>query len=192
VFATVLALWLPVELSLFPPLPRLGPVGVPLDKFVALAAGLWLFLVVRPMRTVGTARRRRCIGARRGSGVLRLRGCRRAARLRTRVSGWNPRADLALILLRPLLIYFTIGIPEEFLFRGVLQREIAGRIGDRWAIAVAAMIFGLAHAPSLAYIVLATLAGLAYGWVYHRTGRVAAAAVTHTLVDAVWVILLRP
>lgn len=192
-FATVLALWLPVELSLFPPLPRLGPVGVPLDKFVALAAGLWLFLVVRPMRNVGyglvvdAASARIAVAAFFAFAAVAV-----PLGLALGFLAWNPRADLALILLRPPLIYFTIGIPEEFLFRGVLQREIAGRVGDRWAIAIAAVIFGLAHAPSVAYIVLATLAGLTYGWVYHRTGRVAAAAVTHTLVDAVWVILLRP
>jgi membrane protease YdiL (CAAX protease family) len=37
---------------------------------------------------------------------------------------------------------------------------------------------------------LATIAGVAYGWVYVRTGKVTASAITHALVDAVWVILL--
>jgi membrane protease YdiL (CAAX protease family) len=33
---------------------------------------------------------------------------------------------------------------------------------------------------------MATLAGLAYGWVWWRTRKVTVSAVTHTLVNALW------
>jgi len=56
---------------------------------------------------------------------------------------------------------------------------------------VTAVIFGLAHLPDPRYVALATLAGVTYGWVYLRTGKITASAVTHALVDAVWVVLLR-
>jgi membrane protease YdiL (CAAX protease family) len=45
-------------------------------------------------------------------------------------------------------------------------------------------------APNWAYVAMATLAGLAYGWVWRRTGKITAAAVTHALVNFVWGILL--
>jgi hypothetical protein len=104
---------------------------------------------------------------------------------------WNPRSDPALWLLRPVLIFFTIAVPEEFVFRGVVQRALVEHLGQRAGLLSASVVFGLAHAPNPVYIALATLAGVAYGWVYQRTGRVAAAALTHALVDAVWVLLLR-
>jgi hypothetical protein len=188
----VLALWLPVELSLLPPLPRLGSVGVPVTKFVTVVMGLWTFLVVRPIEGVGhglaldgMALRAAMIGFAAFAAIALPLG------FLLDFLVWNPRSEASLYLLRPILIFFTIAIPEEFVFRGLLQRALTDRFGYRPALAIAAVVFGLAHAPSIAYIVLATIAGVAYGWVYQRTGRVAAAAVTHTLVDAVWVLLLR-
>jgi len=56
---------------------------------------------------------------------------------------------------------------------------------------VASVVFGLAHFPDPRYMLLAAFAGLAYGWVYERTGKITASAITHALVDAVWVVLLR-
>ena len=38
---------------------------------------------------------------------------------------------------------------------------------------------------------LASLAGLAYGWVYMKTRRILAPAVTHALVDVTWVFFFR-
>ena len=35
------------------------------------------------------------------------------------------------------------------------------------------------------YVTIATVAGIAYGIVYNRTGKVTAAAITHSLVDIV-------
>ncbi|HEU4925821.1 MAG TPA: CPBP family intramembrane glutamic endopeptidase [Vicinamibacterales bacterium] len=45
--------------------------------------------------------------------------------------------------------------------------------------------------PDARYVLLATLAGVAYGWVYQVTRRITASAVTHALVDWMWVLLLR-
>jgi hypothetical protein len=41
--------------------------------------------------------------------------------------------------------------------------------------------------PDWRYVVLATIAGLAYGLVYQRTQRITASAITHALVDGMWV-----
>jgi membrane protease YdiL (CAAX protease family) len=90
----------------------------------------------------------------------------------------------------PVAIYLATGVPEEFLFRGLIQNTLERAIG-RAALPIASIIFGLAHLPDLRYVLLATLAGLAYGWVYQTTRRITASAVTHALVDWIWVLLLR-
>lgn len=191
-FGVVLAFWLPVELSLLPPLPRLQPVGVPVEKFVAIVSALWLFLVVRPLRAVGHGLVVDGEAARTAlAGFLAFAAVAVPLGFAVDFLHWNPRTEVAMYVLRPILIFFTIAIPEEFLFRGIFQRSLTDRFGHRRALAVAAVIFGLAHGPNPVYIGLATLAGVAYGWVYHRTGQVAAAAITHALVDSVWVLLLR-
>lgn len=59
----------------------------------------------------------------------------------------------------------------------------------------ASTIFGLAHLnntsagfsiPNWAYALMATMAGVAYGWVWVRTSKVTASALTHMLVNLIW------
>ncbi len=93
--------------------------------------------------------------------------------------------------------FFFIAVPEELFFRGWMQNLLERRIGPRWALAVTAVVFGLAHFNKRAahfnwrYVLLAALAGVFYGRAWRRDRRVGASAVTHTLVDTVWSIALR-
>ena len=74
---------------------------------------------------------------------------------------------------------------EEALFRGFVQAQLQRAwqrfAAGRWlALGVAALLFGLAHAAGGAtYVALASVAGLGYGWVYQRTGRIEASILTH-------------
>jgi membrane protease YdiL (CAAX protease family) len=73
---------------------------------------------------------------------------------------------------------------EEALFRGVIQRKLQGSIRPVTGVIVAALIFGAAHyAGGLWSVVLATIAGLSYGWVFWRTNRIEASILTHFLVN---------
>ena len=92
---------------------------------------------------------------------------------------------------------FQVALPEELLFRGLLQNALERFALPRrpWpiALAIAAVIFGAAHlghppVPNWRYGILATLAGVAYGWVWHRTRKITASALTHAGVDLVWVL----
>jgi membrane protease YdiL (CAAX protease family) len=92
---------------------------------------------------------------------------------------------------------FQVALTEELVFRGLLQNglERLGFAARRWprALVITALIFGAAHlghppVPNWLYGILATLAGIAYGWVWHRTGKITAAALTHAAVDLVWVL----
>jgi len=99
---------------------------------------------------------------------------------------WHPRLTPATLLVEPLHIYLWIAVSEELLFRGIIQNLCVQWLGIWRGLAVAAIVFGLAHLPDLRYVFLATLAGVAYGWVYWRTERITASALTHAAVDAVW------
>ena len=79
---------------------------------------------------------------------------------------------------------------EEALFRGVIQRQLQGRapagVSGRsiGGLIGAALIFGAVHyAGGVWSVVLATIAGLGYGWVFWRTNRLEASILTHFLVN---------
>ncbi len=92
-------------------------------------------------------------------------------------------------------IYVMIAIPEELLFRGILQNFLVKSIqrGPRglYGLLMASLIFGLSHlhhapVPNWRYAILATVAGIFYGNTYRVRQRLCASALTHALVDTVW------
>lgn len=92
--------------------------------------------------------------------------------------------------------YLLVALIEEVLFRGVVQNLLHRRLKrQEVALAIAPVIFGLAHlnnatsgfpVPNWSYVLMATVAGLAYGWVWKRTQKVTASAITHMLVNLIW------
>lgn len=92
-------------------------------------------------------------------------------------------------------VYLTIAIPEELLFRGLLQNLLTKTIRrgppGRYALILASVIFGASHfhhppVPNWRYCIMATLAGLLYGNAYQARGRISCSALTHSLVDTIW------
>ena len=82
-------------------------------------------------------------------------------------------------------------IAEEAVFRGIMQRYlIAGlmkyRYGTSIGLVLAAVLFGMAHYPGgVKYVLLSTVAGLGYGWIYHRTKQIEASILTHFLLNCI-------
>ena len=83
-------------------------------------------------------------------------------------------------------------VAEEALFRGVIQRRLQGEPAtpvqtsgrEIGGLAMAAVVFGLAHyAGGVWSVVLATIAGVGYGWIFWRTNRIEASILTHFLVN---------
>lgn len=67
------------------------------------------------------------------------------------------------------LVAVLAGVGEELLFRGVLQTLVVGWTTPVIGIVICSLLFGLAHALSRVYFVLATLIGLFLGtlaWTY--------------------------
>jgi len=89
------------------------------------------------------------------------------------------------------LIYFGTALPEEILFRSLIQNLLMLRFGSNWrTLFAASFIFGCAHLdngpqplPNWRYMILATVAGVAYGAVFQRASTVLSSAALHMLVD---------
>jgi membrane protease YdiL (CAAX protease family) len=118
------------------------------------------------------------------------------------------------MLLLAVNTYFLIALPQEILFRGVIQNGIT-RFAEAklWrgpgsfaaegparllhpatiGLVSASIISGLTYlyhpVSPPEHVALAVLVSLCYGWVYQRTGKVTASAVAHMLVVWCWLIL---
>jgi hypothetical protein len=84
-------------------------------------------------------------------------------------------------------LFFTC-VSEEMLFRGLVQKYLAS-LSERKAYKIGIVVFigilfGLAHIGGGAiYAILASVAGIGYGYAYHATGRIEGAILTHFLLN---------
>lgn len=201
--ACVLLVWWPLEFNLLPDVRlQLSPsLALPLPDLMGVCLLLWLFRVIRPLPALG-------YGFRLGwrdlgwalAGALAFLALAVPLALLTGFArpGLSDQAGQWLALAPAL--FLLVALPEELLFRGVIQNLIEQRFGRSLpTLAAAALVFGLAHlnnatayhpVPNLAFAGFASLAGLAYGWVWWRSGRVLAVAIAHALVNLVWLLLL--
>jgi membrane protease YdiL (CAAX protease family) len=89
------------------------------------------------------------------------------------------------------IIFAGTAIPEEILFRSLIQNLLMQRFGRTWQILLlSSVIFGCAHLdngpqalPNWRYMIVATVAGWAYGKVFERGSTVLSSAALHTMVD---------
>ena len=108
-----------------------------------------------------------------------------------RSSDWQSFVPLSIGIL-----FFTAW-PEEFLFRGLLQNLLSRARHNRAAgLIIASILFGFSHItnlhfPNWRYVLLASIAGLFYGWTWRKTGSIFASAVVHASVDILWHFLFR-
>jgi uncharacterized protein len=107
---------------------------------------------------------------------------------------WSQWKSLPLLSMGILL--FTAW-PEEFLFRGLLQNMLSraskSDLAGWW---MASILFGFAHItnmgfPNWKYVLLASVAGIFYGWTWRKTGSIFASALVHAAVDVSWHFLFR-
>jgi membrane protease YdiL (CAAX protease family) len=196
----ILLVWLPIEFKLLPDLvvPPFGHRGINLVKILMVPFLIWTALIVR--RWVGLGynlyiKRRDVVTALVAFAAFTVVGLPLALGVRF----VHPSASLPPpleILGRGIVTWAFVALPEELLFRGMIQNWLMRTLGSPIAgLVVASLIFGAAHLdnpPKIwRYAMLATLAGLAYGWTYMKTGSSVASSIVHTLVDWVWSVLLR-
>jgi uncharacterized protein len=89
------------------------------------------------------------------------------------------------------LIFLGTALPEEILFRSLIQNLLMRRFGETTGmLAIASIVFGCAHLdngpqplPNWRYAILASIAGFAYGKVFQKSSSVCSSALLHMLVD---------
>ena len=89
------------------------------------------------------------------------------------------------------LISLAAGVGEELLFRGALQPWIASWTNPLIALAVVSLLFGLAHALSTSYFVLATIIGAYFGWLAMEYDDLVAPIVAHGVYDFVAIMYVK-
>ena len=196
-FAAMLALGLPISAG------WLGGIWTwPQDIYIfrplfCVCVGAYCFMVIRNLEGVGYR-----LGFHKGDlidGVSNFLGfALLAIPLGLALGFIHPHGNqvsIAQVAFQLFGIYLTIAIPEEFLFRGILQNFLGKSIRrsrhDVYGLLIASVVFGASHlhhppAPNWKYGILAMLAGIFYGNAYRTRRRLSAPALTHTLVDTVW------
>jgi membrane protease YdiL (CAAX protease family) len=196
--AAILLLWLPLEFGAGASLvPR--PVQGVLHAIiygVAILLGLILFLVYREMPGMRYQLPRRwsdfthaALGLAIAAAILIPLGL---------AIGFlnpphHPPVTGSRLALRIAFIFFGTALPEEILFRALIQNWLVQRFGDSLrSVAGAALIFGAAHLdngpqplPNWRYMIVATIAGFIFGLVFRKSTSVIASALTHTGVNTV-------
>ena len=200
----ILSLWLPIEFGQLPGFDIIfnKDVQIPALAFAAPALGLYLFCVLRNLPDVGYSFRLNAkdfLAAAAGIAALALLLVPLGTNLgfiRMAPSQTSPAKAVELIL----GIYFLVAIPEELLFRGIIQNSLLkilpGPHAKIVSLLAAAAIFGLSHwnnynPPDWRYVFLATIAGLVYGTVYFKTGKTTASALVHCGVNFTWAVLFQ-
>lgn len=83
-------------------------------------------------------------------------------------------------------LFFTC-IAEEGLFRGFFQEYLSSfkyKYTEYIAIVIPALFFGAIHFPGgIKYVILATVAGSLYGWIYKVTHRIEASMLAHFMLN---------
>lgn len=75
------------------------------------------------------------------------------------------------------------GVGEELLFRGVIQPLAIRWTTPEVGLAIASVLFGMAHAISRTYFILATVVSVYLGWLALYYGEIVTPIVTHALYD---------
>lgn len=93
----------------------------------------------------------------------------------------------------PMIIVISCmaGVGEELLFRGVIQSTLVNVTNPLMAIVISSMVFAALHCMTKLYVLLAFLASLMIGSVFHLTQNLVTVMVLHSVYDVLafaWVV----
>ncbi len=198
-FVIIALLWLPLEFSVGHQfIPKQAQNSLHLAAYgVSILLALWIFLQFR--RLTGMKINLPRSGRDLVTLLLGFLACAPILIALGRVIGflppfhWPGQASATRIASQYLIILAATALPEEILFRGLIQNCIAQKFGtNTLTLLLAAFIFGCAHLdngpqplPNWRYMILATIAGIAYGKVFEKSSSIFASAGLHALVDLI-------
>ncbi|MFC1892904.1 lysostaphin resistance A-like protein [Chloroflexota bacterium] len=92
------------------------------------------------------------------------------------------------------LVYMTafVGLGEEVLFRGLVQRDLMKLFGWKGGLLVASLMFMVMHLTwrSIPELGFTLFAGLVFGYLYHRTRSLTASTVAHGVGNTILVAVM--
>jgi membrane protease YdiL (CAAX protease family) len=113
--------------------------------------------------------------------------------------------DILVLILMVLMMLIIVGPCEEILFRGFMQRGLVRRLGEKWGIAITAIIFASIHLVGLfiyilnplvfiilfiylfaPYIAISLMLGLMFRW---RNENLIAVVITHGVYNSLTLII---
>jgi len=196
-FGVILMLWFPLEFA-----AGEHSIPKPLQGFfhsvaygIAILLALWLFLIFRDLPGMKFN-----LPLRRQDWIAPVIGYAIAAPILTPVGLWlsfiqpfhvPPQLSFRFLLSTFLLILAATALPEEILFRALIQNSMTQKMsGANRSLLAAAVIFGCAHLnngpgplPNWRYAIMATIAGFAYGKVFQKSSSFFSSAILHALIN---------
>ncbi|MFQ5950996.1 MAG: lysostaphin resistance A-like protein, partial [Candidatus Geothermarchaeales archaeon] len=99
------------------------------------------------------------------------------------------QTDIALI---GALLLFPIAPAEEFYWRGLLQREWQSHLGPVEGLLLTSAAYGLIHLVTLnaSLILVASMGGVLWGWLFQRTGSLVPGIISHALFNELVFVVL--
>ncbi len=92
------------------------------------------------------------------------------------------------------LVYMVVfvGLGEELLFRGLVQRDMTNLLGWKWGLVGASLMFGVMHLTwrSIPELGFTLFAGLLFGYLYYRTRSLTAPIIAHGVGNTVLVAVM--
>jgi membrane protease YdiL (CAAX protease family) len=89
------------------------------------------------------------------------------------------------------LVSIAAGVGEEILFRGVLQPLAIHWLSFWPGFILVAILFGLAHAMTKIYFIMAAVIGIYFGWLAMRDNNLVAPIVTHAVYDFLALVIIQ-
>jgi hypothetical protein len=199
----ILWMWLPLELGLIRSV-LIGDAGADLHyafaQLLAIDAGIIAFAIWHGTPNIGY--RYEWNSSIAGTGILSfLIFIATAIPLGFKIGFIHYTFETSKLATAPALfagIFFATAIPEEFLFRGLIQNWIERISSSRiLSLLFASIIFGASHLnngppiPNYRYFLMASIAGVFYGWTWQRTRSLVSSGLVHSLVDTLWSVFFR-
>jgi membrane protease YdiL (CAAX protease family) len=198
-FAIILMLWLPLEFAAgrqWIPRALQGTIHT-IAYAVAIALAVWLFLGFRGLKGMKCNLPKRitdliyplvgfAVAAPILIGLGLLLNFIHPFHVPKSLSAWTCARTFLLILV-------ATALPEEILFRALIQNFLMQKFGSgNRVLVLSGVIFGCAHLnngpgppPNWRYMVLATIAGVIYGKVFLKSSTILSSAGLHALVNTV-------
>jgi membrane protease YdiL (CAAX protease family) len=87
---------------------------------------------------------------------------------------------------------FFVGLGEELLFRGLVQRDMMNLMGWKWGLIGASLMFGVMHLTwrSIPELLFTSLAGFLFGYLYYRTRSLVAPIIAHGVGNTILVAVM--